>query len=170
MQGLWRRRDESIHEKVLAHKEITKDIEQVGQEVRYDGDKQHEFGELMRPPGPLEVATAIQDSQAGGDEAEEVLLDNSCKGECPGIPRHREAGHNGQPWHSVTHADDGLLDLFHPIGVGTQAKVEQGEQDEGSEDATGKGREINAGHGGGSSCSGGGALSRGSSVGVVVRM
>jgi hypothetical protein len=140
-----------VHEIAVAHEQVAGEVQQVGQEVGNNGDKEHELGELVRPPRALEVATSIEEGQASGCEAEQVLLDDSREGEDPGVPGHRAAGHDGQPGHAVADAYDGLLDLLDPIGVGAQGEVEQGEQDEGSEDAAGEGREVEAGHGAGAS-------------------
>lgn len=138
-----------VHHGAFAHDKISDGIEQVGQDVWDHGDKQHKLCEFMRPPCALEVATAIEDGQAGYDEAEEILLDDGCQRKDPGIPGHRAARDYGQPRDAVADADNGLLDLFDPIGVWAQGEVEQGAEDEGGKYAAREGREVDSGHGAG---------------------
>jgi hypothetical protein len=100
----------------------------------------------MRPPRPLEIASAVEDCKARNDQAEKILLHDSRQCEDPRIPRHRTARHNCEPRHSIAHAYDGLLDLLHPICVRPQCKVDQREEDNGGEYAPREGGQIDAGH------------------------
>jgi hypothetical protein len=135
-----------IHYRVLAREEVSRNVEEEGQYVRDHGHEEHELCKLMRPPRPLEIAPAIEDSKAGNDQSEKILLHHSRQREDPGIPRHRTARHYGKPRHSIAHAYDGLLDLLHPVCVRPQCEVDQREEDDGDEYAPREGRQIYSGH------------------------
>ena len=79
---------EYAHQRGLAHDQVADDVEQIGEHVGDHGHEEHELGELVRPPRSFQVASAIEDGESGGDEAEEVLLHHSRQREDPGIPRH----------------------------------------------------------------------------------
>jgi hypothetical protein len=123
-------------------------VEQICEDVGYHGHEEHELGEFVRPPGSFQVATAVEDGEASGDEAEDILLHHCRQSKDPRIPGHRMAGNDGEPGHAVSHADDWLLDLFHPVGVGAQCEVDESEEDDGSEDTASERGEVDAGHGG----------------------
>lgn len=104
---------EYSHQRRLAHDQVADDVEQICEDVGYHGHEEHELGELVRPPRSFQVASAVEDGESGGDEAEEVLLHHSRQCEDPRIPRHRTAGDDGKPWDAISHADNWLLDLLY---------------------------------------------------------
>jgi hypothetical protein len=77
-----------IHYGVLACKQVARNVEQEGQNIRHHSHEQHELGELMRPPRSLEVAPAVEDCKARDDQSEHILLHHRRQCEYPRIPRH----------------------------------------------------------------------------------
>jgi hypothetical protein len=132
--------------------EVGNNVEQEAEDVGDHGNEEDELDEFMGAPGALEVAAAIEDGRGGDEQTGEILLDDGGQSKDPGIDDGL-GGDNGQKGHAVADADQWLLDLFDPARVGAQGEVEEGAGDGGGEQAAGEGRQVEAGHGRGSSWS-----------------
>lgn len=146
VSGVGERGGMYVQGRAAAGQEIAGNVDEEAQEVGDHGDEQDELGELVRAPGALQVAAAIEDGEAGDEQAEHVLLDDGGQREDPRIDDGL-AGDDGQVGHAIAHAEQRLLDLLDPAGVRAQGEVEQGEGDDGGEQGARQRRQVEAGHG-----------------------
>lgn len=130
----------------LAGDQVAEEVQAEAQDVRNHGHKQDELGVLLLAPGPLEVAAAVEDGEARRDESEHILLHHRRQSEDPRI-YDRLSGHDGEVGHAVAHANEGLLDLLHPVRVRSQGEVEEREDDEAREQAPRQRWEVYSCHG-----------------------
>ena len=140
------RRD--VHGRTFIEQKEGSKVEQESQDIGDHGHEEDKLGELVGSPCAFEIASAVEDGETRDDEAQDILLDDGGQGEDPRVEDglHRDDGEVG---HAIADANNGLLDLFDPVGVGAQGEVEQGEDNDGGEQAAGQRRQVNPGHTGG---------------------
>lgn len=126
--------------------QVPKHVEHEAQDVRDHSHEHDEFGELLGAPCTLKIAPAIEDCEARYDEPQKVLLYDCRQCKHPWI-YDRPAWHDGEVGDAISDANEGLFDLFHPVRVWSQCKVEQGEDDEAGEQAPSQRRQVYASHG-----------------------
>lgn len=141
----------AVNDRVCAHgvggQGRPQTVDDKAHEVGDDGDEENELGKLGRAPGALEIAAGVEEGEDRGDEAEDVLLNQSSGEDSPRVVQ-RESGDDGQE----RDVDGGPWGLHRgaPLAIAKRG-VEEGEAEEGKEEGASQGREVDAerhlGHG-----------------------
>lgn len=125
-----------IHESLILGEGVEEVVGEEGEEIWNEGDEDHELCVFSRRPGSLQIASTVEEGGARDDEAQRVLLGQGGCEEDPGI-EYRGAGDDCEVWGIVNSAVE-LRRLVRGPGPISGAGIEEGEDDEGDDEAAGQ--------------------------------